>query len=91
MPGLSSVPGRALPAHRWGAGSALMTTARQLGSVLGTVIVTFVYQPVIDLAAVRLGWVLIIAVAVASALAAVALAVTWSARAGSARREAAGV
>src|SRR5206468_3687643 len=70
MPSLSSVPGRALPAHRWGAGSALINTARQLGMVFGTVIVTFVYQPVIDLAAVRLGWVLIIAGAVASALAA---------------------
>jgi EmrB/QacA subfamily drug resistance transporter len=80
MPSLAVVPGRALPAHRWGAGSALMNTARQLGSVLGTVIVTFVYQPVIDLAAVRLGWVLIIAAAVASALAAVALAVTWASR-----------
>jgi hypothetical protein len=43
--------------------------------VFGTVIVTLVYEPVVDLAAVRLGWVLIIAAAVASALAAVALAV----------------
>jgi EmrB/QacA subfamily drug resistance transporter len=75
MPSLSSVPGHALPAHRWGAGSALINTARQLGMVFGTVIVTLVYEPVVDLAAVRLGWVLIIAAAVASALAAVALAV----------------
>ena len=84
IPSLSSVPGRALPAHRWGAGSALMNTARQLGSVLGTVIVTFVYQPVIELAAVRLGWVVITAAAVASALVAVALAVNWGAPAGDA-------
>jgi MFS family permease len=84
MPSLSSVPGRALPAHRWGAGSALMNTARQLGSVLGTVIVTFVYQPVIELPAVRLGWVLITAAAVASALVAVALAVNWGSRSGDA-------
>jgi EmrB/QacA subfamily drug resistance transporter len=84
MPSLSSVPGRALPAHRWGAGSALMNTARQLGSVLGTVVVTFVYQPVIDLAAVRLGWELITTAAVASALVAVALAVNWGPRAGEA-------
>jgi EmrB/QacA subfamily drug resistance transporter len=77
MPSLPSVPGRALPAHRWGAGSALINTARQLGMVFGTAIVTLVYQPVIDLAAVRLGWMLIIATAVASALAAVALAVNW--------------
>src|SRR4029077_10424181 len=40
LPGLGSVPGRALQANRWGAGSALLTTARQLGSVLGTVVVT---------------------------------------------------
>ena len=52
--------------------------------VFGTVIVTLVYQPVIDLAAVRLGWVLIIAGAVASALAAVALAISWAARSGGA-------
>ena len=82
MPSLSSVPGRALPAHRWGAGSALMNTARQLGTVFGTVFVTLVYQPVIDLSAVRLGWVLIVAAAVASALAAVALAVNWASRSG---------
>jgi EmrB/QacA subfamily drug resistance transporter len=84
MPSLSAVPGRALPAHRWGAGSALMNTARQLGSVLGTVIVTFVYQPGIELAAVRHSWALIAAVAVASALVAVALAANWSPRAGDA-------
>jgi MFS family permease len=84
MPSLSSVPGRALPAHRWGAGSALMNTARQLGSVLGTVIVTFVYQPVIELASVRLGWVLITAAAAASALVAVALAISWGRASGDA-------
>lgn len=82
MPSLSSVPGRALPSHRWGAGSALMNTARQLGSVFGTVIVTFVYEPVIELAAVRLGWMLIAAAAVASALVALALAINWGSRPG---------
>jgi hypothetical protein len=73
-------PGCALPADRWGAGWALMNTARQLG----TVIVTLVYEPVIDLAAVRLGWVLIAAAALISALVAAALAVSWSPRAGDA-------
>jgi MFS family permease len=86
MPSLSSVPGRALPAHRWGAGSALINTARQLGSVFGTVIVTFVYQPVIDLAAVRMGWVLIAATAVVSAFAAVALAISWGRASGDATK-----
>jgi EmrB/QacA subfamily drug resistance transporter len=82
MPSLSTVPGRALPAHRWGAGSAVINTARQLGSVLGTVIVTFVYGPVIELEAVRLGWVVITAAAIASALVAVSLAVNWGPPAG---------
>lgn len=81
-PSLSSVPGRALPSHRWGAGSALINSARQLGSVFGTVVVAFVYQPVIDLSAVRLGWMLIAAAAVGSAVVAVALAVNWRARSG---------
>jgi EmrB/QacA subfamily drug resistance transporter len=85
MPSLSSVPGHALPAHRWGAGSALINTARQLGTVFGTVIVTLVYEPVIDLAAVRLGWLMIFAAAVASALAAVALAVNRASRSGDAQ------
>jgi hypothetical protein len=59
-----------------------MNTARQLGTVFGTVVITLVYQPVIELDAVRLGWVLMIAAAVGSALAAVALAVIWASRSG---------
>lgn len=35
MPSLSAVPGMALPSPRWGAGTALTNTARQLGMVLG--------------------------------------------------------
>ncbi|EHB56160.1 drug resistance transporter, EmrB/QacA subfamily [Mycolicibacterium rhodesiae JS60] len=84
MPSLSTVPGRALPSHRWGAGSALINTARQLGSVCGTVMVTFVYQPVIELAAVRRGWVLIAAAAIGSALVALMLATNWGSRFGEA-------
>ena len=56
MPSLSAVPGMALPSPRWGAGSALTNTARQLGMVLGTTVLTMIYQPGVDLAAVRRGW-----------------------------------
>ncbi|MEZ0351193.1 MFS transporter [Mycobacterium sp. pR1184] len=77
MPSLSAVSGLALPSHRWGAGSALTNTARQLGTVFGTAILTMIYQPGIDLAAIRRGWVFMVAAAGASALIAVALAVWW--------------
>ncbi|MBB5167606.1 MFS transporter [Mycobacterium sp. AZCC_0083] len=38
FPSLSAVTGLALPSHQWGAGSALINTARQLGTVLGTTV-----------------------------------------------------
>lgn len=79
MPSLSAVSGLVLPAHRWGAGSALTNTARQLGTVFGTAILTMIYQPGIDLTAIRRGWAFIVAAAAASALIAVALAVRWKA------------
>jgi hypothetical protein len=77
MPSLSAVSGLALPSHRWGAGSALTNTARQLGTVFGTAILTMIYQPGIDLAAVRRGWVFIGLAAGAAAFIAAALAVWW--------------
>jgi MFS family permease len=77
MPSLSAVPGVALPSHRWGAGSAVTNTARQLGMVLGTTALTMVYQPGIDLAAVRRGWVFVAAAAGSAALIAAVLALRW--------------
>jgi EmrB/QacA subfamily drug resistance transporter len=77
MPSLSAVTGLALPSHRWGAGSALTNTARQLGTVLGTAVLTMIYQPGIDLAAIRSGWTFIVAAAGAAAMIAVALAIWW--------------
>jgi EmrB/QacA subfamily drug resistance transporter len=77
MPSLSAVSGLALPSHRWGAGSALTNTARQLGTVFGTAILTMIYQPGIDLAAVRRGWVFTGLAAGAAAFIAAALAVWW--------------
>ena len=61
MPSLSAVTGLALPSPQWGAGSALTNTARQLGTVLGTAVLTMIYHPGIDLTVVRSGWAFVIA------------------------------
>ncbi|HEV7583469.1 MAG TPA: MFS transporter [Mycobacterium sp.] len=74
FPSLSAVTGLALPAHRWGAGSALINTARQLGTVLGTAVLTMIYQPGIDLSTIRRGWGFIVAAAGSAALIGAALA-----------------
>jgi len=79
LPSLSSVAGLALPSHRWGAGSGAINTARQLGTVLGTAILTMIYQPNIDLAAIRRGWGFVATAAGAAALIAAVLAVWWKA------------
>jgi EmrB/QacA subfamily drug resistance transporter len=77
MPSLSAVAGLALPSHRWGAGSALTNTARQLGTVLGTAVLTMIYRPGIDLTAIRHGWDFIALTAAASALIAAGLGARW--------------
>ena len=77
MPSLSAVTGIALPAHRWGAGSAVTNTARQLGMVLGTTALTMIYQPDVDLDAVRRGWIFVAVAAATAAVIAAALAVYW--------------
>jgi MFS family permease len=79
MPSLSAVTGVALPSHRRGAGSAVTNTARQLGMVLGTTALTMIYQPGIDLAAVRCGWAFVAAAAGSAALIAAVLALRWKA------------
>jgi hypothetical protein len=81
MPSLSAVTGVALPSHRWGAGSAVTNTARQLGMVLGTTALTMIYQPGIDLAAVRRGWAFVAVAAGSAALIAAVLALRWRAAA----------
>jgi len=77
MPSLSAVSGVALPSYRWGAGSAVTNTARQLGMVLGTTALTMLYQPGIDLAAVRRGWAFVAVAAGGAALIAAVLALRW--------------
>lgn len=77
MPSMSAVTGLALPAHRWGAGSAVTNTARQMGMVLGTTALTMIYQAGVDLAAVRRGWVFVAVAAATAAIIAVVLALRW--------------
>jgi EmrB/QacA subfamily drug resistance transporter len=86
MPSLSAVTGVALPAYRWGAGSAVTNTARQLGMVLGTTALTKIYQPGIDLAAVRRGWAFVAIAAGSAALIAAVLALRWKAVAEESRK-----
>ncbi|WP_328306656.1 MFS transporter [Actinomycetospora sp. NBC_00405] len=79
LPTLSSVVGSALPAHRWGSGSSLINTARQVGSVLGvallvSVIGTHTTGRPEELGLVRDGWVLLTAAGVVAAVLALALA-----------------
>ena len=79
LPTLSSVVGSALPAHRWGSGSSLINTARQVGSVLGvallvSVIGTHTTGRPEELGLVRDGWLLLTAAGVVAAVLALALA-----------------
>lgn len=55
----------------------MANTARQLGTVLGTVILTVVLQSGVTLTTIRHGWELIAAAAVMSAVIATALAFAW--------------
>ena len=79
LPALSSVVGVALPAHRWGTGSSLITTARQVGSVLGVALLVSVIgtrttgRPE-ELGLLRAGWVMLALAGVVAAVVAVALA-----------------
>ncbi|GAA4891407.1 MFS transporter [Actinomycetospora straminea] len=79
LPGLSSVVGAALPAERWGTGSSVITTARQVGSVLGvallvSVIGTHATGRPDELGLLRGGWVMLAVAGVVAAGLAVALA-----------------
>lgn len=67
LPSFSAVTALVLPDHQWGAGSALTNTARQLGTVLGTAVLTMVLQSGIELHTIRRGWFLIAAAAAAAA------------------------
>jgi MFS family permease len=55
LPSLSGVVGLVLPARQWGAGSSMINTARQVGTVLATAILVVLFGPAPDLAAFRRG------------------------------------
>jgi MFS family permease len=74
MPSLSGVAGLVLPPAKWGAGSSMINTARQIGTVLGTALVVVIYGARLDLDAFRRGWIFLGAAALASALAGCAIA-----------------
>ncbi|MEU0537253.1 MFS transporter [Amycolatopsis tolypomycina] len=66
MPSLSGVVGTVLPPSRWGAGSSMVNTARQIGTVLGTAVLIAVFAGTPDLAAFRHGWLMILTTAAAT-------------------------
>jgi MFS family permease len=80
LPTLSSVVGSALPAPRWGSGSSLINTARQVGSVLGVALLVSVIGAHTtglpsEFGSVRAGWGLLAGAALVAAVLAVGLSV----------------
>lgn len=80
LPTLSSVVGSALPGPRWGSGSSLLNTARQVGSVLGIALVVTVIgarmaNAPTTFASIRSGWTLLAAAGASSAIVGLALVV----------------
>jgi EmrB/QacA subfamily drug resistance transporter len=69
LPSLSAVVGTVLPPDRWGAGSSMINTSRQIGTVLGTAILVAILGGSQDLAAFRHGWTFIVLTSAAAALA----------------------
>jgi EmrB/QacA subfamily drug resistance transporter len=67
LPSLSGVVGAVLPAARWGTGSSMINTARQVGAVLGTAILVVLFGPAPTMASYRHGWLFLVVAALASA------------------------
>jgi EmrB/QacA subfamily drug resistance transporter len=78
LPSLSGLVGSALPAARWGSGSSMLNTARQIGAVLGTAVIVTLLGGTPDLAAFRHGWTLILVGALGAGLAGCAIALVRS-------------
>lgn len=68
LPSLSGVVGRVLPPNKWGAGSSMINTARQVGTVLGTAVVVLIYRATAGLDAFRHGWIFMACTALATFL-----------------------
>jgi EmrB/QacA subfamily drug resistance transporter len=67
-PSLSSVVALVLPPDRWGAGSSMINTSRQVGTVLGTAVLVVIYGNTPDLDTFRQGWIFIAAMAAVTGL-----------------------
>ncbi|MGK3207289.1 MFS transporter [Amycolatopsis sp. MEPSY49] len=67
LPSLSGVVGTVLPPARWGAGSSMVNTTRQIGTVLGTAVLVAVFAGTPDLTDFRHGWLLVLATAAVTA------------------------
>ncbi len=74
MPSLSGVVGLVLPPEKWGVGSSMINTARQIGTVLGTAVLVVIYGPTPGLDAFQDGWIFLGAAALATALTGCAIA-----------------
>jgi EmrB/QacA subfamily drug resistance transporter len=74
MPSLSGVVGTVLPPDRWGAGSSMINTSRQIGAVLGTAILVVIYGATPTLTDFRHGWIFLASTALATTLAGFAIA-----------------
>jgi EmrB/QacA subfamily drug resistance transporter len=69
LPTLSGVVGTVLPPGRWGAGSSMVNTTRQIGTVLGTAVVVAIYGGSQDLIDFQRGWLFVVGTMLATALA----------------------
>jgi EmrB/QacA subfamily drug resistance transporter len=74
MPSLSGVVGLVLPPDKWGAGSSMINTARQIGTVLGTAVLVVIYGAAPGLDTFRYGWLFLTFAALAASLAGWAIA-----------------
>lgn len=77
MPSLSAVVALVLPQPRWGAGSAMVNTARQLGIAFGTAMIVLLCRHTVNLNSVQNGWWLITLTASTSAIIVAAAAIYW--------------
>jgi MFS family permease len=68
LPSLSGVVGTVLPAARWGAGSSMVNTTRQIGTVLGIAVLVAIFAGTPDLTDFRRGWLLILATAITTSV-----------------------
>ena len=74
LPSLSGVVGLVLPPDKWGAGSSMINTARQIGTVLGIAVLVAILGATPGLDAFQRGWLVTVALALTSALVGCAIA-----------------